>query len=90
MHTEAEAKCLWCPFARDLQHNGGNRMAYGGNAEPDNDDCAAQFAAEMADLHPCIASACMAWRWRTEEVHGSMATTKRERGYCGLAGKPVQ
>ena len=28
----------------------------------------------------CIASRCMAWRWE-DRLH--------ERGYCGLAGKPV-
>jgi hypothetical protein len=49
---------------------------------------------------PCIASACMAWRWnepwtsQTEEGHGGDLVIRLKRkpgepklGYCGLAGK---
>ena len=40
----------------------------------------------------CIASECMAWRWRAEpETTADPETTSilvRERGYCGLAGTP--
>ena len=81
MMTEEEAKTKWCPFARDIMGNGGNRMAYGGGEEdgPDNDDCAVQYAAEMASMHPCIGSFCAAWRWVPREPSG----------YCGLAGKPT-
>lgn len=34
--------------------------------------------ATLASPSHCIGSACMAWRWQTENV----------RGYCGKAGKP--
>lgn len=62
--TEQEAKTTWCPFARGITDNGGNRMAYGGaTPEPGERDCYDEYAAEMANLYPCIGSACMAWRW---------------------------
>jgi hypothetical protein len=32
------------------------------------------------DGNECVASRCMAWRWG-DPLH--------ERGYCGMAGKPV-
>ena len=102
--TEEEARQKWCPFARDMLSAGGNRMAYGGGAEdePESEDCARQFAAEMAAAHPCIASDCMAWRWgecygRATELEAKgyrgEAAQKNPRGqtrpgYCGLAGKP--
>ena len=34
----------------------------------------------------CVASGCMAWRWA--EFH--IQATKERRGYCGLAGKPLE
>lgn len=38
----------------------------------------------------CIADKCMAWRWIIEERHmpGACIATIKEKGYCGLAGKP--
>jgi hypothetical protein len=44
------------------------------------------------DGPPCIASACMAWRWeRTSknlQSHPATQTrTKTDHGYCGMAGK---
>lgn len=70
MHTESEAKKLWCPFARGIQDASGNRMAYGGDKHdgPDSDDCAEEYAAEMAAMYPCIASACAAWRWAEDRT----------------------
>lgn len=69
MKTEEEARKCWCPFARGIQDNGGNRLAYGGaGAEDAGDDCADQYGAETADMYPCIASECMAWRWSDAET----------------------
>jgi hypothetical protein len=44
----------------------------------------------LDDECSCIASNCMAWRWvdEVDEIHGTVATTKRIRGFCGLAGRP--
>lgn len=75
--TEEEAAKRWCPFARDLQSHGGNRLAYGVYRSEADPDSLGQFSAEMADMHPCIGSFCMAWRARTGDD-----------GHCGLAGKP--
>lgn len=73
--TEEEAKTKWCPCARGIMDAGGNRMAWGGDGgEPNLPDDQAEYGAEMADLYPCIGSACMAWRvsdrqrFRHEEI----------------------
>lgn len=34
----------------------------------------------------CIASACMAWRWRQDDISGERPSTTH--GYCGKAGNP--
>jgi len=48
--TEEEAKQRWCPFAR-IDSTAANRPNPGDNFDP------------SAGWPPCIASACMAWRW---------------------------
>lgn len=58
MMTEDEAKLRWCPFARDSETSG-NRLRYGGYGESVDP----QYGAKAAGEFPCIASACMAWRW---------------------------
>jgi hypothetical protein len=63
--TEAEATEKWCPFARaGIRYAEGSRDPDGGPRAP----CR------------CIASACMAWRWRRGDEPDV------EDGYCGLAG----
>lgn len=37
---------------------------------------------------PCIASACMAWRWHLEKTGDFETMVRTDRGYCGKAGKP--
>lgn len=83
MYTEEEAKTKWCPFARaHAICNGGTlalNRAVGGGVWT---DCR------------CIASACMAWRWcgrdplEAQTLGGTPISTKPEKGYCGLGGKP--
>ena len=86
--TEDEARTKFCPFAR-IAHvsapTGGNRH-YGGVGAEEN----------LCMITRCIASDCMAWRWRQEftgtisNEDGGIAglTIDTEIGYCGLAGKP--
>jgi hypothetical protein len=57
--TEDEAKTKWCPFARD-SNTGGNRIRYGAGSD---DAPPPEYGGEAAAEFPCIASACMAWRW---------------------------
>lgn len=75
MLTEEEAKTKWCPFVRRT-YSGipVNRVA---------------DTAEFMDSCPCIASACMAWRWRRRYADDAKeAKISHATGYCGLAGKP--
>lgn len=90
--TEEEARKKWCPMAR---HPEGNRMPYGGDGTEAAEGDKQQFAVEMADLHPCIASDCMMWRWQPSlsvnnpsRVPGYGQYIKHETGYCGFAGTP--
>lgn len=96
MHTEADARELWCPFAR-LSYKTGTfnrfqsklRRIFGlKKAEPID---------AIADN--CLASSCAAWRWgeRYQDTRdGSDAVPGKgyepgvleEQGYCGLAGRP--
>jgi hypothetical protein len=50
MHTEAQARQTWCPFARSMEGGDGNR------------EWKAKAVALPADCM-CVASQCMAWRW---------------------------
>lgn len=93
--TEDEAKTKACcgPFA--------GRMPYGdaGMAvELQINGLDPQYAAETAARWPCIASACMAWRAKSDpaaNLYSEALEIYRERngrfvpgGHCGLAGAP--
>lgn len=52
MHTEAEARTKWCPFAR---REGDYLSRQPVNRPVDNNS-------------RCLASQCMAWRWTTEPL----------------------
>jgi len=72
--TEDEARKLWCPFARAIDHHGDVRDGVAGINRDD-------------DGHPdeacrCLASGCMAWRW-----YGG-PDDAQTNGWCGLAGGP--
>lgn len=76
--TEDEAKTKWCPFGRGTD---------GQNRGQDDDGNEAAYGA-------CIASDCMAWRWKSTNsyIYGDGTNFVTEsysdtEGYCGLAGK---
>lgn len=95
MHTEDEAKKLWCPMVRHAVEDlpGTNRA---GTSNP----------TKVTDWNGCIASGCAMWRWAEPEKRkcpkcggigplncttcfGTGRTTRDDRrGYCGLAGNP--
>ena len=95
--TEAEAKTKWCPFARFLGQGaqGGRLIALAAvNIGDEN-------GKEIRSY--CISSRCMAWRWAQKpnpdykRPHAQMPypdnlppthIEDRERGFCGLAGRP--
>lgn len=74
MHTQAEAKKMWCPEARIKAD--ANRL----DALVVN-----RFAVGRAGLAfaGCIASECMHWRWA-----GGYSNADDAKGYCGLSGRP--
>lgn len=81
MHTEEQAREKWCPFARAIVLGTGdfgdfqlaiNRTDRGG--------------ASLAAL--CIASDCMAWRWKKSKQDNLGTWMDPTHGYCGLAGAP--
>lgn len=100
MHTEEEAKGLWCPHVR---------YPYGcatvsGNTEGEGRDHPDAVCATR-----CKASRCSQWRWEKRiqyptfpagsggvSMHDSNfsnddwlpETHNTDKGYCGLAGKP--
>jgi len=71
--TEDEARKAWCPMARAGYD--GLSVNRGDNAKPDR-DCV------------CIASQCMAWRWRFETA-ASRAAAGGRQGYCGAFARPT-
>ena len=82
MHTEKQAKELWCPMVRH-QGDGGasfNRSRYNSNPINADTDKTAERHQGTFGCH-CIASKCAMWRWT--DSPGLVS-----RGYCGLAGKP--
>lgn len=77
MHTEEQAKTLWCPHVRS------------GNGTPAT-NCAVNqtiVSGEHARWDKCCASACAAWRWADPTTR--YATPTARKGFCGLAGKPL-
>lgn len=74
MKTEAEAREMWCPYAR-VEYGS---AAVNRGAVIDRDELA------------CIASKCMQWRWaRGRRTRGKGGDEEwQERGYCGRAGRP--
>lgn len=85
--TEEQAKSKWCPQSRVGSGQSGlggmNRDAHATPVDP-----------TLVERHSrCIASACMAWRERRDEVHtypdgGGTVVRVELNGYCGLAGQP--
>lgn len=91
MLTEKEAREKWCPFALVP-----TQIAKFGNAV--NERTTYEFHPSASNRHPgpepregcqCIASDCMAWRWRRRYADDKKdAEISHCTGYCGLGGKP--
>jgi hypothetical protein len=80
--TEEEAKQRWCPFARVVEQ--GSAIATHNRVQlPTGRDVQVPVAGF------CIASACMAWRVKSETRRTSGGYPYPVTvGYCGLAGSP--
>ena len=83
MHTEEQARELWCPHVRYAIEGSKWRIAI--NRWLGMSD--RNFNPEPAH---CIASQCMAWRWAdgVDPRNPKHPEGVRPYGYCGLAGYP--
>lgn len=85
LRTEAEAKEVWCPWARALVYaekgSSGtyNRIALAADVQP------------LSEVTCCIASKCIAWEWgpKPEELDGFEISYRgrvqeQRKGYCRL------
>ena len=96
MHTEDEAKKMWCPQAQVSAAADGGQSGDWWNRD-------ASHSPGYGQQSCCIASKCMAWRWlRETPIRGLTATAESKTGimikssdpespklgHCGLAGKP--
>ena len=85
MHTEDQAKELWCPLARlVVGHHETGRMSPPCNVTRVSNE-------SQPALHPCIASDCAMWRWglevgTTEPSGITVGVQSKTQGFCGLAG----
>ena len=74
MHTEDQAKKLWCPMGKyRLYIHDDKRINYDSNA---------------SQTPLCIASQCMMWRWSFEQTSGGGWVNTHRIGYCGLGVTP--
>lgn len=80
--TEDEAKKKWCPFVRFNAPDGATDALIINNRAKR----AAPGETTNGQMCGCLASKCMAWRWKLEgSVTETYSTTD---GHCGLAGNP--
>lgn len=88
--TEEEAKTKWCPFSRVIAgtRTGASTATASGTQPAFNRIEVGTGVPIMPDGSACIASSCMAWRWRRHKPKGwsETAPVPAEGGHCGLAG----
>jgi hypothetical protein len=77
MYTEEKAKEKWCPHTRVKW------ISFGGYAMAVNRDDIKHH--EDVGGTRCIASDCMAWRWR---YYPPSQVPEVKEGYCGAFGLP--
>lgn len=90
MHTEAEAKTKWCPFARVVQAQSDVGATYPRNrvVEQNKDGEVRQDWGGKIIGAQCVGSDCMAWRWVKPNAEGTGPLPQAAaRGLCGLAVK---
>lgn len=89
MHTEEEARKKWCPEVRCV---GGSDEVDPPQPRPPAANCHLNVGPSGLGLvrvpkyARCIASECMAWRWRRTTYGDEPA--RISLGYCGKAGAP--
>lgn len=93
--TEEQARTKWCPMVRGQMMtavDGGLAPVGSGHNRLIHMDVQ-QFEAGGGGPLCCVASECMAWRWkrvRDDEgsADGGAAILTQTYGYCGAFGKP--
>lgn len=91
--TEDEARRRWCPFGM---------QPIAGYAQPSSGLSTSQTYVisgnrAQGDVPACLASQCMAWRWKDPKVlreidlvTADVVDEQPRRGYCGAFGRPIQ
>jgi hypothetical protein len=73
MHTENEARKLWCPLARVVNNWFEPAVAVNRSILKGKEKAAARDEKEIDAGCGCIASECAMWRWEA-----------KDSGYCGI------
>lgn len=96
-HTPAEAGELWCPMVRTVRWETDKAVdpsfaAESGDVAHAIGGCNSGGQAARNPLSSrCIAASCAMWRWHGQAMHYIDGTVGYpERGFCGLAGVPLQ
>lgn len=85
--SENEAVRRWCPHSRSLSMQSDDKIGVLISGYNQHDG---------GDMHACISTACMAWRWYDpppgpldiDLVTSDVVDLPPRRGYCGLSGRP--
>jgi hypothetical protein len=92
MHTEEQAKELWCPHVRVAEPSFYKRGPATGGSLVGHEPASVNRDAKHKDTN-CIGSKCSQWRWcspisaiTTPKYHD--IPREENLGYCGLSGKP--
>ena len=87
MHTEEQARMLWCPLVRISEIVIREKLIVEDKIVPGWHKPTRGSPCDNS----CISSQCsMLWRWDNDE-HGvgkQSGTEKPMRGYCGIGGRP--
>jgi hypothetical protein len=92
MHTEEQAKQLWCPHVRLLEPSFYKRGPATQGSTVGHEPASVNRGETRCKDTNCIGSKCSQWRWAWGDqlypVEDGFKNDGTGKGYCGLAGKP--
>jgi hypothetical protein len=87
MHTEEQAKELWCPHVRLLEPSFYKRGPATQGSTVGHEPASVNRGETRCKDTNCIGSKCSQWRW-SDIFRDNGSPVLDSTGYCGLAGKP--